>query len=529
MTHPKIASLQGSAARSLSRREFIRAATAAGLSVAMAGSLWSQAQAATPKKGGTLRLGADGGATTDTLNPLQALGVDHTASASFATYDTLTEIDHDGNPQPSLAESWEGNADGTWAIRLRQGVEFHDGKALTAADVVWSLNQHRGDASKNAEARQIVGNMEELRADGPHTVVIKQAEVNFDLPSHLSSFGLLIGKEGTENWDDGIGTGPYRLETWDPGVRYVGRKFENFYRDDQGHFDSVESLNVQDPAARASALLSRSLDVIGSPDVNTATRLAGMAGFELVQVSGTQHYTTDMRTDIGPLADVNVRNAVKWGVRRQEIVDKVLGGFATIGNDLPLARNQKFYNDELPQREFDPDKVKWHLKQAGLDGIELTFHTSDGAFAGAVDMGVLMQQSLAEAGIDMTVKREPADGYWSEVWMTDPWVASYYNGRPTADWMLTSQYSSGSKWDATYFRNAEFDALLSQARSAADDAKRRELYFEAQRMLWEDGGVLVVAFVNILIAASDRMGHGGVGVSRRLDDARLARRWWFEA
>lgn len=74
-----------------------------------------------------------------------------------------------------------------------------------------------------------------------------------------------------------------------------------------------------------------------------------------------------------------------------------------------------------------------------------------------------------------------------------------------------------------------FDALLSQARSAADDAKRRELYFEAQRMLWEDGGVLVVAFVNILIAASDRMGHGGVGVSRRLDDARLARRWWFEA
>ena len=227
--------------------------------------------------------------------------------------------------------------------------------------------------------------------------------------------------------------------------------------------------------------------------------------------------------------DHTSRSASKWGVRRQEIVDKVLGGFATVGNDLPLARNQKFYNDAQPQREFDPDKAKWHLKQAGLDGIELTFHTSDGAFAGAVDMGVLMQQSLAEAGIDITVKREPADGYWSEVWMTDPWVASYYNGRPTADRMLTSQYGSGPKWDATYFNNAEFDALLTQARAAPDEAKWRELYFEAQRLLWEDGGVLVVAFVNILIAASDRMGHGGVGVSRRLDDARLARRWWFEA
>ena len=306
--------------------------------------------------------------------------------------------------------------------------------------------------------------------------------MNFDLPSHLSSFGLLIGKEGTESWDDGIGTGPYRLDSWDPGVRYLGRKFENFYRDDQGHFEVVELLNVPDAAARASALLSNSLDVIGSPDVKTATRLGGTAGFDLIQVSGTQHYTTDMRTDAGPLADPRVRNAVKWGVRRQEIVDKVLGGFATIGNDLPLARNQKFYNDALPQREFDPDKAKWHLKQAGLDGVELTFHTSDGAFAGAVDMGVLMQQSLAEAGIDITVKREPADGYWSEVWMTGPWVASYYNGRPTADWMLISQYGSGSKWDATHFRNAEFDALLTQARAAPDEAKRRELYFEAQRL-----------------------------------------------
>ena len=90
----------------------------------------------------------------------------------------------------------------------------------------------------------------------------------------------------------------------------------------------------------------------------------------------------------------------------------MLGGFATIGNDIPLARNQKFYNDRLPQREFDPQKAKWYLKQAGLDSIDLTFHTSDGAFAGAVDMGVLMQQSLAEAGINLSVKREPADGDW---------------------------------------------------------------------------------------------------------------------
>lgn len=521
-------SAQSGQACKLNRRAFMQSTAAAGIASAMTGA-FASAVAAAPKSGGTLRLGADGGGATDTLNPLQLLGADHTQNAAFCGYDTLTEMDSNGQPQPSLAESWEGNPDGTWAIRLRKGVEFHDGKTLTAEDVVWSLQQHNSEANKNAEGKQIVGNMEEIRADGPDLVFIKQKEVNFDLPSHLSSFGLLIGQAGTTDWDSGIGTGPYVTENWEPGVRYAGSKFANFYREDQGHFDSVEILNVADPAARASGLLSGSLDAIGSPDVNTATRMTRAPGYELVQVSGTQHYTTDMRTDTGPLNDPNVRNAVKWAIKRQEIVDNVLGGFATVGNDIPLARNQQFYNDQLPQREYDPEKAKWYLKQSGLDSVDLTFHTSDGAFSGAVDMGVLMQESMRDAGINLNVKREPADGYWSNVWMTVPWSASYYNGRPTADWMLSSQYSSDAQWDATYFRKPEFDVLLAQARAEADTARRKELYFAAQELLWDQGGVAVLAFVNILIGASNKLGHGEVGVSRRLDDARLARRWWFNA
>lgn len=530
MDHKAITSLKKHAlAPGMTRRGFMKTTAAAGLGTVLSSSIWSQAHAETPSKGGTLRLGADGGASTDTLNPLQSFGVDHTQSVAFSTYDTLTEMDGDGQAQPSLAESWEGSADGTWAIRLRKGVEFHNGKTLTAQDVVWSLKQHMNEDNKNAEGKQIVGNMSEIRADGDDMVIIKQSEVNFDLPAHLSSTGLMIAQEGSEDWNNGNGTGPYTLETWEPGVRYTGKKFANFYRDDQGHFDAVEILNVADAAARAAGLLSGSLDAIGSPDINTATRLGRAPGYELVQVSGTQHYTTDMRTDEGPLTDANVRNAVKWAIKRQEIVDNVLGGFASVGNDIPLPRTQQFFNDQLEQREYDPEKAKFYLKQAGLDAVDLTFHTSDGAFPGAVDMGVLMQESMRDAGINLTVKREPSDGYWSNVWMKEPWSASYYNGRPTADWMLTSQYSSTSEWDATYFKNTEFDGLLTAARSESDDATRKELYFKAQELLWDKGGVAVLAFVNILIGANEKLGHGPVGVSRRLDDARLARRWWFKA
>ena len=378
----------------MSRREFMQATAAAGVSAALAGSMWSEVEAATPKKGGSLRVGVDGGASSDTLHPLQVVGGDHGMLAALSCYDTLVEIDGNGAPQPSLAESWEGSPDGTWAFKLRRGVEFHNGKTLTAADVVWSLKQHTREDSRFAEGKQIIGNLEELRADGPHTVIMKQREVNFDLPTHLSSIGLVTGQEGVEDWNAGVGTGPYALEAFEPGVRFAGRKFPNFYRDDQGHFDTVEVLNVTDPAARASGLLSRALDAIGSPDVNTARHLGGTDGFSLVNVSGTQHYTTDMRTDTPPFTDNNVRLAVKYGIKRQEIVDKVLGGFGTIGNDIPISRGTRFFNADLPQREYDPARAKFHLQQAGLDGIDLTFSTSDGAFAGAVDVGVLMKESM---------------------------------------------------------------------------------------------------------------------------------------
>jgi peptide/nickel transport system substrate-binding protein len=514
-------------ASGISRRDFMQATATVGLSAAVAGSLWREAEAATPKKGGSLRAASDGGATSDTLNPLEMNGADHPTLSILSSFDTLTEIDENGAPQPSLAESWEGQADGNWVFKLRKGVEFHNGKTLTAEDVVWSLKQHLDENNRVAEAQQIVQNFEELRADGPETLVIKQKEINFDLPTHLSSFAMIIGQEGAEDWSAGVGTGPYVMEDFQPGVQYLGRKFANFYRDDQGHFDEVELLNIADPNARMSGLLSNTLDAIGSPETKTAGRLAQAPGFELVQVSATQHFTCDMRADTDPFTNQQLRLAVKWGVNRQEIVDKVLSGYGTIGNDLPISRGQQFYNDQLEQREFDPDKARYHLKQAGYESVDLALSTSDGAFGGAVDAAVLMQASMGRAGINVEVDRRPADGYWSDVWLKAPWCMVYWNGRPTVDWMLSSTYTSDSDWNSSYFKNETFDNLLVAARAEPDEANRRDMYHEAQRLFYEESGTVVFAFANILIGHSQKLGHGPVGVSRRMDDSRLPRRWWF--
>ena len=512
----------------MDRRDFMTRAAALGVTTSLASTLWSKAGRAAPKPGGHLRVGADGGATVDSFDPMQALGTDHVTQAVLSCYDTLTEVDGTGTPVPSLATGWDTSADGkTWTFKLPKDAEFHNGKPLTAGDVVWSLNQHLSEANKFAEGKQTIEGLAELKADGKDTVVMVQKEVNFDLPAHLSSFGLIIAPEGTTDWNAGIGTGPYMVEQFDPGVRFVGKRNPNFYRTDQGYFDSVELLNIADSATRSNALRTGSVDVIGQPDTKTAKRLDGLDGFSVLDVPGGQHFTTAMRTDSDPFTDNNIRMAVKYGIKRQEILNKVFGGFGYVGNDHPIGRNVQFYNDALPQREYDPERARFHLKKAGLSEISLTLMTSDGAFGGAVDMSILMQESMKDAGIKVNVERTPGDGYWSEVWLKAPWCCVYWNGRPTVDWMLTSSYISSSSWNDTYFKNERFDSLLAQARGERDQAKRKEMYFETQEILHNEGGTTVVAFASFLHGVSDKLGHGPVGGIRRMDDSRLARRWWF--
>ena len=512
---------------SMSRRDFMQRAAAAGVTLTSASALWSTVASASPRRGGHLRVGTDGGVTADSLHPYVSIGTDHVTQAVFLCFDTLTETDATGAAVPSLAESWEHSEDGkTWRFNLRKGSEFHNGKSVTADDVIWSYKVHFEEDATCAECKQVISNLE-LKADGKHTVVMEQKEVNFDLPAHLSAYGLTIGPEGATNWDAGVGSGPYKLENWEPGVSFIGKRNGNFYRDDQGYFDSVELININDLASRTTALRSGAVDVIGQPDTKTAKLLSSLEGFSLVEAPGGLHYESVMRCDTDPFTDNNIRLALKYGINREEILNKFVGGFGYVGNDHPIGRNYQFFNDELPQREYDPDKSKFHLKKAGLSEISLELFAGDGAFGGATDMALLMQSSMKAGGIDVDVIRYPADGYWSDVWLKKPWCMVYWNGRPTVDWMLTSAYISTSSWNDTFFKNERFDSILIAARTESDQDKRKEMYFELQEILHNEGGATIPVFASSLIAKSDKVGHGAVGSIRRMDDQRLGRRWWF--
>jgi len=511
----------------IDRRQFMANAVAAGMTVTAASAFATRTEAATPKRGGILRIGHAHGATSDTLDPgLFENGFQTSMTFGFNGY--LTEVGSDGSLQPSVAESWEGSSDASsWTLQIRRGVEFHNGKSLTAKDVIASLNHHRGEDSTSA-AKPLVAGITDIRAEGDHTVRIDLEGGNADFPYILTDYHLAILPEvdGEMDWKSGIGCGAYRLDHYEPGVSAELSRYENHWNDSVGFLDGAQMMTLIDPNARTAALVSGDVDIIDRVDLKTAGLLGRKPGLTLVQTNGTQHYTFPMRTDMAPYDNVDVRRGLKHCFNRQELVDKILFGYGTVGNDIPLAGWQRFYNDELEQRSYDPDKARFYFKRAGITP-EFDLSAADAAFAGALDAAALVQNSAMEAGVRINIVREPSDGYWSDVWMTKPWCACYWGGRLTADMMFSTAYACGVSWNDTYWCSERFDKLLVEARAELDEDKRRAMYYEMQEILWDEGGVVIPIFAAYVAAVNDSVGMPEQRASNwDLDGDRWMERWW---
>ena len=246
-----------------------------------------------------------------------------------------------------------------------------------------------------------------------------------------------------------------------------------------------------------------------------------------METEGNLHYLMAMDTRAPPFDDNHVRLALKYGIDRELILKQVFSGRGYVGNDHPVGRGQRLFNKELPQRQYDPDKAKWHLQQAGLSDLTVELSSSDGAFQGAVDMALLYQSKASAGGINIDVKREPDDGYFSHVWMKKPFYFSYWFGRPTTDWILTAAYAETSDWNEAFWAHEKFNRLLAAGKAELDDYKRRQIYWDAQEILSNEGGVVIPVFANWMLAVSDKLAHGDVAGHVALDGFKLIERWWF--
>jgi len=331
--------------------------------------------------------------------------------------------------------------------------------------------------------------------------------------------------DGTMDWQSGIGTGGYVIDSFQPGVRMALKRRDDYWKEGRAWFDEVELFTINDPTARQNALMSGRVDVINSVDLKTLSLLQRVPNITLNEVVGTSHLLFPMWCDTAPFDNVDVRLALKYAIDREEILQKVLQGHGALANDSPIAPANRFYAHDLPQRPYDPDRAKFHLKQAGLDNLQIELSVSD-ITLGAVDTGTLFQASARKAGIDISLRREPEDGYWTNVWLKKPFVTGYWNGRSTEDSMFSLVYGPDADWNETHWNNERFNKMLVEARGMLDETLRAEIYREMQQIVSDDGGAIIPMFMNYLDARNDKLAHGKLASNRFFDGWKLIERWW---
>ena len=510
------------------RRDFVLGATGLGISVSMASMAVDRVLAESgPKRGGTLRIGTYTGSTDDSLDPAKAL---HSTDfvLMYALYNNLVELDVNKQPIPELAVEWEANRDASeWTFKLRQGIEFHNGKSLDADDVRYSIGRHLSKDSKLA-AKGFLKEIKEIVSIDKHTLKIILEGGNMDLPVLLTAYQLGIVPAGFSDWNRPIGTGGYTIERFNPGIGARLTRHPNYWKPDRAWVDAVELLVIHDGAARTTALKTGEVDVINGVEKRIAALLGKEPNIALVITPGGTYETAAMRCDRELFSDNNVRLALKYSFPREELLKTLFRGYGTLGNDHPIPPNDPFFNTELPQRVFDPDKARWHLKKANRESLSVALQTSTVAFAEAVDTAAMYRELAAQAGITIDVVRRPADGYWKNVWMKDDFVMSHWATRPTADMMFSTAFAGGASWNEAYWNNEQFNQLLIAARIERVVEKRKQMYWDMQEIGREHGGNIIFLFGAYIDAYSTKVKGARPDPARDLVGCRIAERVWLD-
>jgi peptide/nickel transport system substrate-binding protein len=508
----------------VSRRKFLATTAGLGAGAALAALPAGGARAAAPRAGGQLIAAVDGGGVGDSLDPALALNK-YLFVAGGLFYNNLIEADDRNQLQPALAVSWEARPGAAvWVLKLRPGVTFHNGKTLTAADVVYSLNHHRGAASKSA-AKALLEPVTELKATAPDEVTLTLDTGNYDFPYILTEYHLGIGPEGS-SFTDPIGTGAFVLEKFEPGSRLLARRNPSYWDSSRGHVDSVSLLVINDATARIAALQAGQIHIANNIPPHLVPTLEKNPALRIYSTPSSAHVTFPMKSDAPPFASNDLRLALKLAIDREELVRKILGGHGRVGNDSPISDIDPYFAADLPIHSYDPDRAKFLYRKSGQDG-PLVLTVSEAGFPGAVDAGQLFQGSASRAGIRIELERAPVDGYYDHYWLKRPFFVSSWNGRLTPDLMFSTAYVSTAPWNESSWKRPDFDKLIVAARAEPDQARRRQLYHEAQALVSAEGGEIIPAFNNYIIGVSAKLQGFEPSYAGDYSNRRAPERVWF--
>lgn len=452
-----------------------------------------------PVKGGTLRIAASGGGTQDTLDP--NLAADDPAIIRVNNlYETLSKTNLDYKLEHVLAESYEPSEGGAvWTVRVKDGVTFHNGKDLTADDVIASFQRvfSKDSPSVNAATLSFI-KLDEMKA-------LDKRTVRFALKHPVGPFELLASQVAIIPVDfdpkTGIGTGPFKLKSFTPGDRSTFARNDDYWRR-AAYLDQLETIDFTDPTAGVNALLGRQVDLLSSVPTSQTKAVTG-GGAELLLGDGGRPLLFDLKQDSGPFKDERVRQAFRLMVDRKQMVTQAVGGYGTVGNDLYSPWDPAYAHD-IPQREQDIDKAKSLLKQAGHEGMEVDLPTTP-AVSGLVEMCLVFKEQAKAAGVTVNVKQVEPASFWGDYFGKSEFQPDFLANLPYLQASGLYQLP-GAPFNAMNANDPEYLKLYDQAIQELDDKKRIEIEHDMQEIQWDRGAYILPVHSKTIDAFNKNVG-----------------------
>lgn len=483
----------------LSRREVLRlggasllGAAALGTSLSGCAAVPKPAPADAPrKKGGVYSHGATGGGLKDTLNPHFPV-TNPDIARCLNLYEPLLRWNNQYEIEPAVAESVEVDANAlSWTVRLRQGVEFHHGKTVTADDVMHTLaivTDPKKTAPGGVQLAEVL-DLKNSKIVDPRTIQLTLKTPYAILDQLLAEY--TVGIIPTDfDLATPVGTGPFTFEQFVPGQLSRFSRHDSYW-DTPAYVDELYIYDFVDDAAKVNALLAGQVQSVDNLPSYLVGTIAQQGASALVADSGAWVPFT-IRVDVAPFSDVRVRQAMRLIVDRQQMIDQALNGYGFLGNDL-YSPFDPAYAKHLPQRQQDIEQAKSLLKAAGQSDLQIELVTSSAVGAGGVESANLYVDQARAAGVQVRLTKADPNTFYGDRYLSWNFAQDFWNTRNYLPQVAASSLKT-APYNETHWNDPTFAALIAQATKETDEAKRTQLQHDAQQIEYERGGYIIWGF-----------------------------------
>jgi len=506
----------------MTRRDALRKAAAGGAALSASGLLAACGSSGTSssgasstgtpapaqqklKAGGVLRIGATGGGAKDTIDA-HLPTTDPDIMRQWNMYESLAVRSPDFSQLEMLvAESIEpaGSKPNAWTVRLKDGIEFHNGKTVGADDVIFSLKRitdPKDPKTGNSSLSYI--DRDNLKKVDERTVKIPLKLTNAAFPDDLGQYFNAIVPTDYDPKQP-VGTGPFKYQSFTPGQRSVFVKNPNYWQSGKPYADQLVIIDFTDDTARVNALLGGQVEAINNLPAGQVAAIRSNPNMRVLNSPTGAWQPFTMRIDAAPFDDVKVRQAMRLLVDRKQMIQQVLSGYGSVANDL-YARYDPMYASDLAQRNQDLEQAKSLLKSAGKEGLSVELVTSP-VFNGVVEAAQVFAEQAKGAGVNVKVRKVDTGTFYDpDKYLKWPFAQDFWASR-----VYLAQVAQGdlpnSPFNETHWGKGKFESLINQARGTVDEAKRKEILHQAQQMQYDQGGYIIPYFSNIIDAYSSKV------------------------